>query len=79
MNGFLFAGMVLCFTAAIALLIGDRIRRAHQELAMKRMRESAMYAELYELILHAKRYDLDEIRIERDSVSAKLSSAFLST
>ena len=69
MNGFVFAGMVLCFIASMALLIGERVRRAHQELAMKRMRESAMYAELYDLILYAQRYDLDEIRIERDRIS----------
>ena len=69
MNGWMFAGMVLCFTASMALFAIERIRRAHQELAMKRMRESALYAELYELILYAQRYDLDEIRIERDRIS----------
>lgn len=69
MNGWLFAGMVLMFTAAVSLLIGERVRRAHQILAMKRMRESRMYADLYELILYAQRYDLDEIRIERDRIS----------
>ena len=69
MNGILFAGMVLCFTASVALLLWERIRRAHQELAMKRMRESAMYADLYDLILYCRRYDVDEIRIERDRIS----------
>ena len=69
MNGFVFAGMVLCFAASIALFVVEHIRRAHHELAMKRMRESALYAELYELILYAQRYDLDEIRIERDRIS----------
>ncbi|MBR6524436.1 MAG: hypothetical protein IKT57_00525 [Clostridia bacterium] len=69
MSGWMLAAMVACFVASVALLVGDRVRRAHQELAMKRMRASALYAEIYELILYAQRYDLDEIRIERDRIS----------
>lgn len=69
MNGWVIALVVCCVLSAAALLIWEHTRRAHQLLAMQRMRNSQMYADLYELIKVCQGYDLDEVRIERDRVT----------
>ena len=69
MNGWAMALVVCCVLGAVALLGWDHTRRAHQLLAMQRMRNSQLYADLYQLIKVCQQYDLDEVRIERDRIT----------
>lgn len=69
MNGWGIALVTVCLLGAVALLVWERSRRAHQELAMQRMRNSQMYADLYQLVQIAQQHDLDEVRIERDRIT----------
>lgn len=66
-NGTLFlcaAGLI----AAFALLIWDSRRHQHELLQMERMRSSPLYYEIYPLVLHARRFTLDRVLVERDRV-----------
>lgn len=66
-----FGTLFLCaagLIAAFALLIYDARRHQHELLRMERMRGSALYYEIYPLVLHARRYVLDRVQVERDRV-----------
>lgn len=68
MNELLMALCILGAASAVTLIWAEYRRRAHQLLAMQRMRSSSMYADLYTLVAYVRDRDLDEVRIERDRV-----------
>ena len=57
---------VVGLLAAICLILYDARRRQHEALEMKRMRMSALYADLYGIIESAREHAVDEVRVEHN-------------
>ena len=59
----------LCVIAAIVILYLDHRRTAEQILAMRKMRGSPLYTQIYHRVVENVRdKDIEEIRVERDRV-----------
>ncbi len=69
MTGWALAACIACALAGMAILTEERIYRARCLNAMRKMRGSALYAELYEMLTLLNDKNLDEVRIERDRIS----------
>ena len=57
-------GLILAF----ALLIADAKRRQHELLQMERMRNSALYYDLYPMVLFARKHEIDRVQVERNRI-----------
>ena len=64
--------LILCaalFVSGLAILIFQRVENAHQLVAMRKLRGSDLYASLYPVLESALEKGIDEVRIEKDSVT----------
>ena len=68
MSGWTLFFCVFGLFLSFALLIADEKRRQHELLQMERMRNSMLYYDLYPMVLHARKHDIDQVRIERNRV-----------
>ncbi len=69
MNTLVTAACILCILAAAVLMYIDHRRSSKLILAMRKMRGSPMYAEIYHHVVEKVRdTDIEEVRIERDRV-----------
>ena len=69
MNDYVWVICVALAVLGLALLWHEHIRQSHQLLAMRKMRGSKLYEELYAIVESVRERDLDEVRIERDRIS----------
>ncbi len=60
---------VLLFLAGLSILIWQRTRYAHQLAAMRRLRESELYAAFYPVLQSAMEKGIDEVRIEKERIT----------
>ena len=60
---------VMLFISGLAILLWQRVENAHQLVAMRKLRGSDLYAALYPVLESALEKGIDEIRIEKDSVT----------
>ncbi len=69
MDTLVLAVCALCVIAAVLLIWFDHKRTSVQILAMRKMRGSPLYAEIYHCVVEkVKDIDIEEIRVERDRV-----------
>ena len=67
MNTPVLAVCVLCVIAAAVILYLDRRRTSEQILAMRKMRGSPLYTDIYYRVVEkVRKEDIEEVRIERD-------------
>ncbi len=69
MNGWMWAAIAVCVATALTLLIREHIQENHLLIAMRKMRGSTLYADLYGLVDSIRGKEIEEIRIQRGKVS----------
>ncbi len=69
MDGIMWAVIAVCVITAAVLLIREHIRENHQLIAMRKMRGSSLYADLYGMVESIRGREIEEIRIQRGKVS----------
>ena len=69
MDGWMWAAVIVCAVTALTLLIRAHIRENHQLIAMRRMRGSSLYADLYGMVDSIRGREIEEIRVQRGKVS----------
>ncbi len=67
----LWAAMLVlcCVFAALFLLVFERRQRAQEHERVNRLRLSALYRQLRPMIEYCKRWDLEQVRVERDRIT----------
>ena len=58
----------VCLTLAFALFFRERHRIRKERLLMTKLRGGSFYAGMYDMVRYARKYDLDQVRIERNRI-----------